>query len=252
MKNPLLPLLLAGSLLASPLRAQQTPAPAPLPTPAPAAAPDPLRTDWAGLAHYAAANQLLPTPRAGTPRVVLLGNSITEGWLRLDPAFFAGGPYEYVNRGISGQTSPQTLLRFRPDVLDLRPAVVVILVGTNDVAENTGPYQPAATLGNLMSMAELARAHGVRVVLCSVLPAYAFPWRAVADPAAKIGALNAQIKTYAQQQHFGYLDYHAAMADARQGLPPTLATDGVHPTLAGYRLMEPLLQQAVAEALKRK
>lgn len=242
MKRFLLSLLVAG-LLSSPLRAQQAPAPT---------AADPLRTDWANLARYAAANQQLPAPRAATPRVVLLGNSIIEAWVQQDPAFFAGGPYEYVGRGISGQTSPQLLLRFRQDVLDLRPAVVVILAGTNDVAENTGPYQPSATLGNIKSMAELARAHGIRVVLCSVLPAYAFSWRPGLAPASKIVALNALIKAYARQERFGYLDYHTAMADARQGLPPALAADGVHPTLAGYRLMEPLLRQAVAEALKRK
>ncbi|WP_375419015.1 SGNH/GDSL hydrolase family protein [uncultured Hymenobacter sp.] len=244
--------LLAGGLLSWPLRAQPTSAPVPLPAPAPTTAADPLRTDWAALARYAAANQQLPAPQAATPRVVLLGNSITEAWLQQDPAFFAGGPYEYVGRGISGQTSPQLLLRFRQDVVDLRPAVVVILAGTNDVAENTGPYQPPATLGNLKSMAELARAHGIRVVLCSVLPAYAFPWRPGLTPAPKIVALNALIKAYARQERFGYLDYHTAMADARQGLPPALATDGVHPTLTGYRLMEPLLQQAVAAALKRQ
>ncbi len=243
MTQILLPALVL-CLLATPLWAQQGPAPGP-----PA---DPLRTDWAGLARYAPLNQQLPAPQAGRARVVLLGNSITDAWPGADPAFFAGAPYELVGRGISGQTSPQMLVRFRQDVLDLRPAAVAILAGTNDVAENTGPYQPQATLNNIVSMAELARAHGVRVILCSVTPTYEFPWRPGLGPGPKIVALNAQIKAYARQQHFVYLDYHAALADERQGMKAALARDGVHPTLAGYRVMEPLLQQAVAEALKQR
>jgi len=243
MKLSLLSALALG-LLTSPLRAQQT-APAPQ-------AEDPLRTDWANLTRYAAANRQLGAPATGAPRVLLIGDSITDFWPTADPAFFAGRPYAYVGRGISGQTSPQMLLRFRQDVLDLHPAVVVILAGTNDVAENTGPYQPQATLNNLMSMAELALAHGIRVVLCSVLPAAEFPWRKQLRPAPQIVALNAQIKAYARQQHFQYLNYHAALADERQGLKPAFANDGVHPTLAGYRVMEPLLTQAVRAALQGK
>lgn len=207
--------------------------------------------DRDGLQRYAATNQRLPPPRASRPRVVLLGNSITDVWPRADSAFFQAGPYELVGRGIGGQTTPQLLVRFRQDVLDLHPAAVVILAGINDIAQNTGPYDPAATLGNIESMAELARAHGVRVVLCSVLPVYDFPWRRGLEPAPKVLALNQQIKAYAAQQHFTYLDYHAAMADSRQGLPPELAKDEVHPTLAGYRIMEPLLLQAVAKTLKK-
>jgi lysophospholipase L1-like esterase len=230
--------LLAAAFLTTPLLAQQ-------------AAPKP-NTDWAKLDRYAEANQQLAAPVAGTPRVVLLGNSITDAWPTADPTFFAGKPYEYIGRGISGQTSPQMLVRFRQDVLELRPAVVAILAGTNDVAENTGPYNQHATLNNIMSMAELARANGVRVVLCSVLPAADFGWRKGLTPGPKIVALNEQIKAYARQQHFVYLDYHKAMADERQGLPVAYATDGVHPTLAGYQVMEPLLQKATAEALKQK
>ena len=216
----------------------------------PAAAQAPADRD--GLLRYAAANRALPPPAAGKPRIVLLGNSITDNWTGADPAFFASKTYEYIGRGIGGQTSPQLLVRFRQDVLDLRPTVVVILAGINDIAENTGPYDPEATLNNIKSMAELARAHGIRVVLCSVLPAYDFPWRKGLEPAPKVVALNQQIKAYAAQQHATYLDYHSAMADSRQGLPPSLAKDEVHPTLAGYRMMEPLLEQAVATALKAK
>jgi lysophospholipase L1-like esterase len=208
--------------------------------------------DWAKLARYAEANQRLPAPTTGRPRVVLMGNSITDFWPKTDSAFFAGNAYELIGRGISGQVSGQMLLRLWPDVIALQPKVVVILSGANDIAENGGPYSPEATIHNIMAMTELARAHGIRVVLCSALPAYDFWWRKGLEPAAKIVALNKEIKTYADQQHLVYLDYHTAMADQRQGLPPNLAPDGVHPSLAGYRVMEPLLQQAVAQALKRK
>ena len=226
--------LLSGLLLARAARAQQPVA------------------DWAKLARYAPANQQLPAPTAGRPRVVLMGNSITDFWPKTDSAFFADKTYEYVGRGISGQVSGQMLLRFWPDVIALQPKIVVILSGVNDIAENGGPYSPEATLHNIMAMAELAQAHGIRVVLCSGLPATDFWWRKGLEPAPKIVALNQQIRAYAAQRHLVYLDYHTAMADASQGLPAALAPDGVHPNLAGYRVMEPLLQQAVAQALRRK
>ncbi|AWM35307.1 acylhydrolase [Hymenobacter nivis] len=236
--------LLALGLLASPLRAQQAPAGAPPPAPAP--------TEPANLPRYAAENRQLPAPVAGTPRVVLMGNSITDAWPRADPAFFAGKPYEYVGRGISGQVSAEMLDRFQRDALGLHPAAVAILAGTNDIAENAGPYQPGATLHNITAMAEMARAAGVRVILCSVTPAAEFPWRPGLGPGPKVVALNTQIKAYARLHRFVYLDYHAALADDRQGMRTGLASDGVHPTLAGYRVMGPLLQQAVAKALKKK
>lgn len=207
--------------------------------------------DWGNLARYADANRRLPAPATTPPRVVLMGNSITEGWPRTDSAFFTHNPYGYVNRGISGQTTPQMLLRFRADVIDLKPAAVVMMTGLNDIAENSGPYDPQTTLNNIKLMAELARAHGIRVVLCSVTPAYDFPWRPGLNPASKVLALNQQIKAYAAQEKFLYLDYHAALADSRQGMPAAYAADGVHPNQAGYRIMEPLLQKAVAAALKR-
>ncbi|RYY16798.1 MAG: hypothetical protein EOO36_10650, partial [Cytophagaceae bacterium] len=180
------------------------------------------------------------------------GNSITDYWPKTDSAFFVGSAYEYIGRGISGQVSGQMLLRLWPDVIALQPKVVVILSGVNDIAENGGPYSPEATLHNIMAMAELAQAHGIRVVLCSGLPAADFWWHKGLEPAPQIVALNQQIRAYAAQHQLVYLDYHAAMADARQGLPAALAPDGVHPNLAGYRVMEPLLQQAVAQALRRK
>jgi len=216
----------------------------------PAAAQAPADRD--GLLRYAAANRVLPAPTPGKPRIVLLGNSITDVWPKVDSAFFKSKTYEYIGRGIGGQTTPQLLVRFRQDVLDLHPAVVVILAGINDIAENTGPYDPQATFNNIESMVELAQLHGIRVVLCSVLPVYDFPWRKGLEPAPKVVALNQRLKAYTAQQHAVYLDYHSAMADSRQGLPPALAKDEVHPTLAGYRLMEPLLEQAVSTALKSK
>lgn len=209
-------------------------------------------TDWANLGRYAEANKQLPSPTASRPRVVLIGNSITDSWPKADTAFFASKTYEYVGRGISGQVSGQMLLRLWSDVLALQPKAVAILAGINDIAENAGPYNPEATFHNITSMAELAQANGVRVILCSVLPAYNFPWRPGREPAPKVIALNQRLKAYAAQHHFTYVDYHTAMADERQGLPAALATDGVHPTLAGYRIMGPLLQKGVAQALKHK
>ena len=207
-----------------------------------------LRSDWPWLQRYAADNQKLPTLKRGEKRVVFMGNSITEFWSDVDSAFFAGKPY--INRGISGQTTPQMLLRFRQDVIDLKPAVVVIKAGINDIAENTGPTTLEATLGNIASMAEMARANGIRVVLCSVLPAYDFPWSPGMEPAEKVVRLNAMLKTYAKKNGCIWVDYHSAMKDARNGLPKTLADDGVHPNLAGYKVMGPMVEKAIAEALK--
>ena len=207
-----------------------------------------LRTDWPWLQRYAAANRQLPAPKKNEKRVVFMGNSITEFWSTTDPDFFAGKPY--INRGISGQTTPQMLLRFRQDVIDLKPAVVVIKAGINDIAENTGPTTLEATFGNIASMAELAKANGIRVVLCSVLPAYDFPWSPGMEPAEKVLRLNAMLKSYAQKNNLVWVDYHTAMKDARNGLPKALADDGVHPNLAGYKVMEPMVEKAIAEALK--
>ena len=211
-----------------------------------------LHNDWPNLQKYADANQHLPAPTSDRPRVVIIGNSITEGWVREDSAFFRGKTYEYVGRGIGGQASGQLVLRFRPDVIDLHPAVVVLLVGTNDVAENNGPYNPQTTLNNIMSMCELARAHGIRVVLSAVAPSTDFWWHKGLSPAPKIVALNQRIKVYADQQHFGYYDLHTALKDEQNGLRKAYGEDGVHPNLAGYRVMEPVLNQAVAAALKKK
>jgi len=204
--------------------------------------------DWPWLGRFAADNANVQPPAANEKRVVFMGNSITEGWLRSDPAYFTGKPY--INRGISGQTTPQMLLRFRPDVIDLKPAVVVILAGTNDIAGNTGPATLEQIMGNIASMAELAKAHKIKVVLSSVLPAYDYPWKPGMQPVEKIAKLNAMIKEYAAQNGHVYLDYYTAMADERKGLPTSLSGDGVHPNLAGYKIMEPLAEKAIAQALK--
>jgi lysophospholipase L1-like esterase len=261
------PLLLHLALLAAIVACAptSTPSPAPAPvaatpaatassltplTPQQIAAMERLRTDWASLARYRAANAALGAPAAGENRVVFMGNSITDAWAKSFPAMFPGKPY--VGRGISGQTTPQMLVRFRQDVVALKPKVVVILAGINDIAGNTGPSTQEMIADNLMSMTEIAKANGIRVVLSSVLPAYDFPWRRGMEPAPKVVALNAWIKRYAEQAGVVYLDYYSKMADARGGLPPELANDGVHPTEAGYRLMAPLAEAAIQQALQQQ
>lgn len=204
--------------------------------------------DWANLGRYHEANARLGDPAPGERRVVFFGNSITEAWAPLFPELFPSRPY--IGRGISGQTTPQLLVRFRQDVVALKPAVVVILAGTNDIAGNTGPSSLEMIEDNLASMTEIARSSGIRVVLCSVLPVYDYPWKPGLAPAPKIVALNAWIRAYARSVGAVYVDFHSAMQDARGGLPPELALDGVHPTLAGYRLMAPLVARGIAEAAR--
>jgi len=206
--------------------------------------------DWANLQRYRAANLQLGAPQSGEKRVVFMGNSITENWVRMDSAFFRGRPY--IGRGISGQTTPQMLVRFRQDVIDLHPAVVVILAGTNDIAGNTGPTTLSAIMGNIASMAELARQHRIAVVLSSVLPVFDYPWKPGLQPAEKIVELNQRIAAYAKANGMIYLDYFSSMADARKGLRAELGDDGVHPNLAGYRIMGPLAEKAIAEALAHR
>jgi len=208
-----------------------------------------LLVDFAGLGRFKEADLALAPPAAGENRVVFMGDSITEGWHFDGPSgFFSGKPY--INRGISGQTSPQMVLRFRQDVIALKPKVVVILAGTNDLAGNTGPMTLEQTEDNLASMADLAAANHIRVVLCSVLPAYDFPWKRGLNPAPKILALNAWIRKYAAEKGYVYVDYHAAMKDEHDGLPAMLSKDGVHPLPAGYAVMTPLVEAGIAQALK--
>ncbi|MCE7992479.1 MAG: acylhydrolase [Roseivirga sp.] len=203
--------------------------------------------DWANLNRYKTDNAQLNAPKASEPRAVFMGNSITEAWVSISPDFFKSNPY--IGRGISGQTTPQMLVRFRADVIDLQPKVVVILAGTNDIAGNTGPMTLEMIFGNLKSMAELARANGIKVVLSSVLPVFDYPWKPGLKPAQKIVRLNVMIKDYANEQGMIYLDYFSPMADSRDGLKKSLGDDGVHPNKTGYDIMEPLAKKAIARAL---
>jgi lysophospholipase L1-like esterase len=202
--------------------------------------------DWANLSRYQSANAALPAPARGEERVVFMGDSITDAWPRIGP-FFAGKPY--LGRGIGGQTTPQMLVRFRADVVALQPRVVVLLAGINDIAGNTGPSTLAMIQDNLRSMVEIAQANGIRVVLASILPALDFPWRPGLQPAAKVVAMNTWIKVYAESHSCIYLDYFTALADERGGLRAEFAEDGIHPTRAGYAVMEPLAAAAIARAL---
>lgn len=205
--------------------------------------------DWPNLKKYRAANAALGLPAANENRVVFMGNSITEGWINLSPDFFKGRPY--INRGISGQTSPQMLVRFRADVVALKPKVVVILCGINDIAGNTGPSTLEMIEDNIASMTEIALSNNIRVVLSSVLPAYDFPWRPNMEPASKVSALNNWIKAYAAQKKVVYVDYFSAMVDKRNGLDPKLTKDEVHPNKLGYSIMEPLVEKAIQLTLKK-
>lgn len=207
-------------------------------------------SDWANLQRYAQSNAALAPPAPDEQRVVFMGNSIVEGWAPRFNSNFPGKPY--IGRGISGQTTPQMLVRFRQDVIALRPSVVVILAGTNDIAGNTGPSTLEMIEDNIASMMEMAQANGIRVVLCSVLPVFDYPWKPGLEPAPKIFALNAWIKSYAASHHAQYADMHTAMADDRQGLPKTLALDGVHPNAAGYAMMAPIVEKAIGAALMSK
>ena len=204
--------------------------------------------DWANLTRFQAKNEALGTPAKGEKRVVFMGNSITEGWIYTCPEFFEGRPY--INRGIGGQTTPQMLIRFRQDVINLHPKVVVILAGTNDIAGNTGPSTLEMIEDNLASMAEIAHANGIKVILCSVLPAYDYPWRKGMEPNVKIPELNKWIKNYAEKNKFIYLDYFSAMVDEKNGMQADLSGDGVHPNKKGYEIMQPMVEKAIAKALK--
>lgn len=205
--------------------------------------------DWANTERFKNDNAKLGLPLKDEKRVVFMGNSITEGWSEFSPGFFKGKPY--VNRGISGQTTPQMLVRFRPDVIDLKPSVVVILAGINDIAGNTGPSTLEMIRDNIVSMAELAKANHIKVVISSVIPALDFPWNPGQFPADKIIALNSMLKTYADKNGITYLDYYSSMVDDQKGLKAALTYDGVHPNADGYKVMEPLAEKAIAKALQK-
>jgi lysophospholipase L1-like esterase len=258
----------AGMVIGLGAEAQSVPAtsPAQLQTPGPAAGPAQVATppmtreeeqkmelddarmkaqmmDWAQLGRYRAADAALPAEEKG--RVVFYGDSITDAWEYNGGSFFPGKPY--VNRGISGQTTPQMVVRFWQDVVDLHPEAVVILAGTNDIAGNTGPSTPEMIEDNFKSMAEIAKANGIRVILASVTPVAKYPWRPeIADVPAKIAVINAWLKDYCAQEKLTYLDYWSAMAGPDGGMKPGISKDGVHPNAAGYAIMQPLAEAAIA------
>ena len=247
--------------------AQVTPTAAPAQAAAPAAsapatpAPVPLEKqlataqakllDWAALGRYAAENAALAPPAAGEQRVVFYGDSITDAWGRRPGtgAFFPGEPY--VNRGISGQTTPQMVVRFHQDVVNLKPKVVLILAATNDVAQNTGPMTPEQTMDNFRAMVEMARANGIKPVIASILPAGDFPWKRGMEPAPKIRALNDRLRAWCQSEGIVWVDYYSAMADTAGAMKPGLSVDGVHPNAAGYAIMAPLAEAGIQKALAK-
>jgi lysophospholipase L1-like esterase len=211
--------------------------------------------DWPNLARYREQNRTLAAPAAGESRVVFMGDSITDAWPQPRyGTFFIGKPY--VGRGISGQTTPQMLIRFRPDVVDLKPKVVVILAGTNDIAGNTGPMTDEEIQGNLASMAEIGKANGIKVVFSSILPVSAYHTapngvpQTQARPMVRIRAINDWMKKYAAAEKHVYLDYFAAMVDATGHLRTELSGDDLHPNAAGYAIMGPLAEAAVTQALR--
>lgn len=216
-------------------------------TSAPNAIREDFKDDWAELHHYAAKNKELPLPAKREKRVVLLGSSIFERWTGLMPEFFNNK--SYVNRGISGQISPQLLIRFRQDVIDLRPKAVIILAGSNDIAGSTGHITTEVIMDNIKSMCELAKRNHIKVILCAYLPVFDYPWRKGLEPAQKIIILNKQIAIYARQKHLVLLDYFTPFVDERNGQKAALTLDGVHPNAAGYHIMAELTEAAIAKAL---
>lgn len=203
--------------------------------------------DWANLNKYQKNNTSLVPLITRQKRIVFMGDSITEFWSVINPDFFTGKPY--INRGISGQTTPQMLVRFKPDVIALKPDVVVLLAGINDIAGNTGPSTIEMIADNIFSMAELAQANQIKMILCSVLPAFDFPWATGLQPAEKVVNLNKIIQKYADANEMLYLDYYSAMVDERNGLKVIYSEDGVHPNKAGYEVMNVLAAKAIEKAV---
>lgn len=205
--------------------------------------------DFANLNYYRKANTMLENPTENEDRIVFMGNSITEFWKNVHPDFFVGKPY--VNRGIGGQTTSQMLLRFRADVVNLHPKVVVFLGGTNDIAGNTGNVSLDMIEDNIFSMIDLAKTNDIAVVLCSVLPVFDYPWSPGKEPAEKIIELNKALRFYAETHDVTFVDFHTPMKDNRNGLRLELGEDGVHPNVKGYLIMEPLVEQAIALELQK-
>lgn len=238
---------LAGlGLVAFSAQAQQAPVPSASVPSRPVG--EPVNGDWANVERYRAANRGL-VAKVSPERVVFMGDSITQAWT--DQAFIRDNR-DYVGRGISGQTSPQMLVRFNSDVIALKPAIVHIMAGTNDVAENNGPETPDEIFGYITSMVELARANKIKVLLASIPPAKDFPWRRGLDPMPQIRALNDRLKAYAARRGIAYVDYWEVLATPDGAMKPDYSTDGVHPNAAGYEAMRSLAKTAIKHALKQK
>ncbi|MEO7878599.1 GDSL-type esterase/lipase family protein [Mucilaginibacter sp.] len=205
--------------------------------------------DWADLRHYEAENKTLPPPAEGEKRVVFLGSSIFERWKALVPEYFNNNK-AYIDRGVSGQISAQLLLRFRQDVINLNPAAVIILAGSNDIAGTQGHVTNNRIMDNIRSMVELAQLNHIKVILCAYLPVYEYPWRKGLQPADKIIALNKLIKDFATANSITLLDYFTPLADSRNGQKAELTLDGVHPNVAGYKIMADATDKAIKKALK--
>mgnify|MGYP002628935193 CR=1 FL=1 len=205
--------------------------------------------DWANLNKYQKENAVLEKPISEQKRTVFMGDSITEFWSIINSDFFSGKPY--INRGISGQTTPQMLIRFRADVIALKPSAVVILAGINDIAGNTGPATLDMITNNIFSMIDLAKAHNIKVILCSVLPTSDFPWSPNQNPATKVMALNSLLSSYAVANGIPFVDYYSAMANDQNGLPKTFSDDGVHPNKVGYEIMAPIVEKVISVTLTK-
>jgi lysophospholipase L1-like esterase len=205
--------------------------------------------DWQNLGRYREENIKLMKENSGEEkRVVFMGNSITEGWLYLSPEFFKDKPY--VNRGISGQTTPQMLLRFRQDVINLNPEIVVILAGANDIAGNTGPATNEMIMENIISMCDLAKSNHIKIILCSILPAYDFPWNPGLKPYLRIIEINELIKDYCTKNNIYFLDFYSQMCDENNGMKKEFSEDGVHPNSSGYKVMNSIAEKAISKVLK--
>ena len=205
--------------------------------------------DWANLTKYQTQNSQLQIPDFGEKRIVFMGDSITEFWSTIYPDFFVNKPY--INRGISGQTTPQMLIRFRADVVALHPTAVIILAGINDIAGNTGFSSIEMIRDNIFSMVEIAKANQIKVIICSILPAADFSWKPNQEPIEKIKDLNKILINYATENDLIYVDYYSSMMDDKGGLKIEYSNDGVHPNNAGYQIMAPLVEKAIERALMK-
>ncbi|MGQ7947053.1 SGNH/GDSL hydrolase family protein [Flavobacterium sp. WC2509] len=199
--------------------------------------------DWAYLNRFKDKNSQITTLPFEEKRIVFFGDSIIAGWETNDLEFFANK--KHINRGINGQTTSQMLIRFRPDVIELKPETVIILAGTNDIAGNTGPTTLENILGNLKSMCELAKANNIKPILCSILPAFDYPWRKGIKPAEKIETLNTLILQFCEANDILYIDYYSAMVDNKKGLQSIYSKDGVHPNKVGYFIMKSIIKSAI-------